>query len=782
MKPSTKKIFGDMIHRKVRTILTLLGIAIGVMGLSAINLATSQLSSSLAFISNTAVQPDIQFTTTATNASFASVLQQQPNVKIVQSEISVSTRWAIPSGHYSINVVGLANFQDVQVNKFELVEGNLPGPHQIVLESSDRAIAPIHVGDHISIDTPGATQQLTVSGFVRTEGRPSSLLLDRALGYMAQSDVASLFHISGVNSFLVRLVDHNQTDASTKALSRIFVTHHILIEGLVTGYYNQVSSTVNGVMSTIQVLSIIAFLLSVFLVLGTVTTLVTEQFRIIGTMKALGAQRGTVMKHYLGLVMAYGFVGTCIGLALGIAGGYYLVSYLGNLLTLDIGSLDISPLLLLESALIGIVIPVIAAVIPVFIGTRITVRQALSNYGLDAGSAGRGAGWVRFTRSISGFFPQTIQFGMRNLFRKRWRTVLTLCTLVIAGIAFLSVQITSYSFTTFLGQVFNIYHFDIVVSVPEPQPYARLQQIIAKVPGVKRTENLSWSYVTTRWGQAFLTGVQPDTQLYRKQLLAGRWFTSNDQDDVLLSKDAAQKSGLKIGDTISFHDSLHSANWHIIGIVKDYNGIGQNNLGVILAPIALTNAFHQLPADYSQTVMIQATSSNQNEVNALATRVDTAMSAAGLLPSESTAQQEILQNETRYNVVYALLYFVALIIALVGAIGLFNTLAMSVFERQREIGILRSMGARARNILQVFWTEALCLGLLSWLIALVLGVPAAHGFVLLLGRLLLPVPFAFNPPSLVWMLIFILGVASLASAIPVFGSVRLKAVQVLHYE
>ncbi len=782
MRPSTKKILGDIVHRKIRTILTLLGIAIGVMGLSAINLATGQLSHTLAFISDSAAQPDIQFTTAATDASIASILRQQPGVKIVQSETSVSTRWAIPSGHYSINIVGLADLQNVQINKFELVEGSLPGPQQIVLESSDRSIAPVHTGDRISVDVAGATRQLTVSGFVRTRGRPSSLLLGSALGYMAQSEVASLFHLAGVNTFLVRLVNSSQTDAATKALSQIFEAHHILIVGLTTGYYTQVSSTVNGVLGTMQVLSIIAFLLSLFLVLGTVTTLVTEQFKVIGTMKAIGAERRQVINHYARLVLTYGFVGTLLGLILGLVGGYYLVTYLGGLLNLDIGSLEISPLLLLLSGLIGIVVPLLASVVPIFIGTRITVQQALSNYGLDSGNAGQGTGWARFARASFGFFPQTIQVGIRNLFRKRWRTVLTLCTLAVAGMAFLSVQITSYSFTTFLSQVFDTYHFDIVVSVPTPQPYAKLQQIISRVPGVKQTENLSWSSVTTPWGRAFLTGVQPDTQLYRRQLLTGRWFADGDQNAVLISKDAAEKSGLKVGDTITVHDSLHSANWHIIGIVTDYNGIGQNSFGVILAPITLTNAFHHLPADYSQVVMIQSTNSNQSAINALATRVDAAMSAAGLLPGESTAQQEILQNETRYNVVYALLYVVALIIALVGAIGLFNTLAMNVFERQREIGILRAMGARTQNILQIFGAEALSLGLFSWLLAIVFGLPAAYGFVILLGKLLLPVPFAFNLPGLIWLLLFILVVATLASAGPVFGSARLKAVQTLHYE
>jgi len=68
------------------------------------------------------------------------------------------------------------------------------------------------------------------------------------------------------------------------------------------------------------------------------------------------------------------------------------------------------------------------------------------------------------------------------------------------------------------------------------------------------------------------------------------------------------------------------------------------------------------------------------------------------------------------------------------------------------------------------------------LIAIVLGIPAAYGFVLLLERLLLPIPFVFNPLSLLIMLGFILLVVALASIGPIVGATRAKIVQILQYE
>ena len=147
-----------------------------------------------------------------------------------------------------------------------------------------------------------------------------------------------------------------------------------------------------------------------------------------------------------------------------------------------------------------------------------------------------------------------------------------------------------------------------------------------------------------------------------------------------------------------------------------------------------------------------------------------------------TKQQTIQRNQSEFLILEVLLYAVAAIIAMVGAIGLSNTLAMSVLERRREVGILRSIGATGRKVAQVFWTEGITLGVVAWALAIALGIPAAYAFVQLLDQLILTMPFAFNPLSLIYMLAFILVVATLASLGPVWGATRIKIAQTLRYE
>jgi putative ABC transport system permease protein len=785
MSALTKKVIREITHRKVRSLLTIVGIAIGIIGFSAVSVASSQFSQSLAYSSNVTVQPDLQIYTEPTRSNLAQILQSQPNVKTVQPRGSIVTRWQIGQDSKLIQILGIPDFQTIKIGKFQLVEGKLPGANEIVLETGARTFADVQIGDTISIQAGKNYRNVKISGFVQTQGLAQASIGGKAWGYMDEPDFEGVFMRAGVTDFAIQINNYGQLYQTLDQLSNVIEAQHIKMTGSDVGRDTSVSDIANGLFQIMDLLSLIAILLSIILLVGTITSLIAEQIQAIGTMKAIGGGRGQIMRHYLALVTMYAVIGTVLGLVIGILAGYALSKYLGGLVSLNIGPLQVSPTQLLTGLAIGIVTPLLAALIPVLIGTRITVRQALSGYGVENNaSAGRGL-WSKFTRAIFGTLPQTMQYGMRNMFRKRLRSVLTLVTLAIAGAALLAVQTANFSFNNFLNQVYDTYHFDVSVSISDPIAQSTFQQILSTVPGIKRIEGINQDNATTNWGNAALTGVQPDTQIYHKDLVAGRWFSSSDPDNVvIISKDAADKSGLKVGNTVSFNVGRYKASWHIIGITRDYSQIGPGNFGVLLTTLTQMNRLEQFPDNYVQEVMIQSTNKapSQAYLDDLSRKVDNAMSAAGYLPDVQTPQDLIAQAQSKYQILYTLFDVVTIVIAIVGAVGLSNALMMSVLERRREIGILRSIGAVGRKVAQVFWTEGISIGLSAWVLALVLGIPAAYGFVQLQGRLLAPVPFAFNPMNMFVMLVVIIILAILASIGPVYAAMRVKIIQTLRYE
>ncbi len=158
------------------------------------------------------------------------------------------------------------------------------------------------------------------------------------------------------------------------------------------------------------------------------------------------------------------------------------------------------------------------------------------------------------------------------------------------------------------------------------------------------------------------------------------------------------------------------------------------------------------------------------------------LTGEGLAPVVTTNAQDIKRNQNQFQVLYLLLYAVAAIVALVGILGLFNTLTTSVLERRRGIGVLRSLGATGARVAAVFWIEGLALAGIAWALAVVLGLPAAYGFISLIGSVLIPIGFAFNPLNLLPMLIFTFAIATVASVIPALSAARLRVAETLRYE
>jgi putative ABC transport system permease protein len=590
MNALTKKAVRDATRRKLRTTLTVLGIAVGVMGLTAISLASGQFTSGLNAVNDTTGQPDIQFFTAPTTASVADTISRQPNVKTAKAETLASARWAIPSGHEPLNVVGLSDFRNLPFQQFSLTTGAFPGPDEILMESSAQSVTPFKVGDTINLQAGASNRGLKVSGLAHTPGSASATFTGRASGYMRESDLQSLFDIDGSNVVLVRLDDYGMRTATAKQLAQVLGDQNVVVLQTVVGrdVSGGSSSTVTAIFTIMQLLSVVALLLTVFLLLSTVTTLVTEQVPVIGTMKAIGARGGQVLRNYLTGVALYGVVGTLIGFVLGIGLGDLLYRYFAVNLGMDTSVLQIGPSLVITAVLVGVGVPLVAATVPVFLGTRITVRQALAGYGLSTGDQRRGRGWSSLIRTGFGFLPQAAQLGLRSLFRRRARALLTVSALAISGAAFLAVQTTTSSWNAVLSDVFASYRADVFAAMNNPQPYSSVRPLLANVPGVAHTEPLSQTPVTTRWGTAVLTGVVPDPVLYHKNVVAGRWLTGSDRDTALISQDSAQRSGLKVGDTIDFHTDLYSAHWQIVGIAKDLDN--PTGVGVLPSSTALSRS------------------------------------------------------------------------------------------------------------------------------------------------------------------------------------------------
>ena len=435
---------------------------------------------------------------------------------------------------------------------------------------------------------------------------------------------------------------------------------------------------------------------------------------------------------------------------------------------------------------VGLGLPIVAALVPLWLGTRITVRDALS-YGVSAGS---GAGPVSWLSRRVPWVPWTVWLGVFGTFRTRGRTALTLLTLCVAGICFLTVQTAATSVRATVGSVYGHWDADVDIQL-SPLPLNQARVRLQRLANVRQVERYAEGRTSTPWGTLDLWGVDPNTQIYRYRLTSGRWLRPSDRAVVLLSDDAAEKSGLKIGDILTVSNGGDTYRWTIIGTLDQ----ATDSIGGLGAAMTTTDALYQLDrieqagqTNLAASMMVRARDRSISAIDELTSAVDGAVSGARTGQhsqdngSVTTLAQESRRRRQSWDVLYLLLYIAALVVGTAGIVGLANALVTSMLERRREIGMLRAMGATSGRVAQVFWTEGLVLSGIAWAVSAMLGILPAYVFVRELRQNVLPAKFVVDATAFLVMLGAILTIAALASTLSAARASRMRIADILRYE
>jgi len=219
--------------------------------------------------------------------------------------------------------------------------------------------------------------------------------------------------------------------------------------------------------------------------------------------------------------------------------------------SIQLGPFSVDPWIVFLSLGVGFGVPLLAAFGPLWVGTSITVREAFAGYGISSGQSRR---QVHGSSERLGWLSQTTWLGLRGVFRRRERAILTLLTLTLAGATFLTVQCASFSTSRMIADITGSSHYDVEAYVPPDGTQAQtLITQIQALPNVKHVETeteVEHDGLTTQWGSVDMKGYQVDTQIYQPPILSGHWFTADDTNAVLINESFANVSGLQVGQTL----------------------------------------------------------------------------------------------------------------------------------------------------------------------------------------------------------------------------------------
>ena len=771
-----RKAYRDVTKRRVRSLLTIGAIAIGVAGIVAIVSTAQNLTRAQADAYVNASQADITFWVWDAPPKTALALKEIPNVAETELRNNYFTKCKWNGEYRDVYIWGL-NFSDQHINQIQLIDG-APKPGEFVAEVSVRDAFGAQAGDAITCRArDSSTRTLTLAGFASSPNYPSAAILNWATVYANAEDVQRLLNIGGANQALLKVDDMTQARETAREAARLLNRRGVSYGApTIRDPENYLGRReLDALFVLLSVFSVVGLVTSGFLVANTLAAMTAEQVGEIGVVKAIGGTRWQVLTVFVVAAILYGIGGTLIGIALGAIASWQLLAYIGSMLNLDI-RFAISPEGVALGSLVGIGVTIIGGLIPSLAGTSIRVKDALEAYGITS-TYGQG----RVDRLLQKIvvLPPLAAMSLRNLARRKTRSLITSLVIATAVATSLAAQSTSTSVDAAVDGLFQTYRADA---------WAWFDQWVGTnfaanfraVDGVHAVEVWSMGDAWVGPSRARLWGVPADTTMYIPRLVDGRWYRADESDVVVVSTDLAQEKNLRVDDMIEIEIGEARRSFRIVGITIDNSiFLGSTVAGKIFVPEETVErmqdrlgwaTFFALEFDAHDPITIEK---RLGELQAKFNRYQM---------GTDSAYREVRGAKEQSRILSLALYAMSLIIGGIGALGVLNTLTLNVLERRREIGVLRAIGAQDANLVQIFFAEALALGLGGWLVGVIIGFPLGQLLLNLMQSVLFHIDYIFTGSMVLASLVFALVLASIASLAPALGAARLRVGQVLRYE
>lgn len=493
-------------------------------------------------------------------------------------------------------------------------------------------------------------------------------------------------------------------------------------------------------------------------------------------MKAIGATRRQIKRIYRRTALLLGAIGAVLGAGLGILLANAVVSFFGSRFYGITAGFHVDATILAASLLVGLVGPALAALPAIRRASRLPLAEALSATGAAVGGQGMIDRGLRHIR----FLPRGAQIGLRGAARRKRRMVATAVQIALAvGILLgsLSLGKAVANMSTFF---FDRLHYDVWAQTYASKPFnTTAQKAITSIPGVRAAQPLLTNNARIAGTDTQLYGLA-ERPLYTPQLIAGRWYSPSEARAnahvAVIYRSLADKAHVAVGGSIQAQTAAGPVSLRVVGINSNAAGTG-----LVILPLGTLQSALHTPGQVNN-YWISTTSQDHATIDKITTRIEDTLTASG---NQSTTSERYIQKRDNIAANAGLTTtatMLGLLIVAISLVGLVNAITMSVIERTREIGMLRCVGARGKDVRRIFTVEGLTVALLGWLLGVALGWAIGHGLVSLTASLVkVDMAFIFPAANIAITLIGTVVLALLVLLAPVRRATHLKPGDALRY-
>jgi putative ABC transport system permease protein len=652
----------------------------------------------------------------------------------------------------------------------ELLSGSAPaGPGEVAIDATSAAEHDIALGSTIDILFRGPTREFTVVGTVgfggeKDLGGTTSAYFETktaqdVLGFAGQYESINVRAEDGVSDAALAERLDAQVPDGTEAVTGATVAEESA---------EAISAELEFVSILFSVFAGVALFVGAFIIWNTFTMIVTQRSREIALLRAVGATRRQVMRTLMTEALLLGAAASAIGIALGVAvatGLNALMDAVG--FSLPSTSMQIGGRTVAISMLVGTVVTVASALVPARRATKVLPVEALREAtpgskrpslkriaagaalgglgvaGVLAGLYGGGGmklfglgtlagivgviallpavslplarliGWPLRFRGMSGELAQ------QNAQRNPQRTAATAAALMIGLTLVVSTGVFASSLKASFGDVLaGQTNADLFVSTSSTQAEGFSPEVTKTVAAVEGVETVS----ANGWGEARFAGsdssysaIDPATasDVMNLGVTAGS-VEDLGTDGVVVSESTAKANGWEVGDDVTAE--FASTGKHTLDIVGIFDGKGWIADNYIISLDTQTAvAGQQLTA--AALVLVEEGA----DLDAVKADIDDALAAH---PDARVLDQQEFE-EVAGGFIDKILTFVTVMLLLaviIALLGIVNTLVLSVFERTRELGLLRAVGMTRGQVRAMVRWESVVISLIGAITGAALGI------------------------------------------------------------
>ncbi|MEV6959233.1 ABC transporter permease [Streptomyces sp. NPDC051207] len=661
------------------------------------------------------------------------------------------------------------NYWGAKDPRYPLVAGHAPkGPGEILIDAETADRAGYQVGDTVRMSVDGPVLTPVVTGIFTTDD--GNVAAGGSLALFDTATAQRLFGKEGTYDEIAVAAKAGVTQAALKAeLDRALpkdVTKTITGERLADDQAEAIAASMGGMRQGLLVFAGIALFVGTFIIANTFTMLVAQRTRELALLRAVGASRRQVTRSVLIEAFVVGVAAAVTGLLAGIGIGAGLRSLMGSLgATVPDGPLVVTPGTVGTALAVGVLVTMLAAWLPgrraakippvaamssvhakattkslvlrntlgaLFSAAGVAVVLAATTMNGSDGQAPMGLGAVLLIIGvfiltpllsrpmIAAAAPVLRVFGIsgklarQNSVRNPRRTAATASALMIGLTLITGMTVMAGSLQKSIDKMASAaIRADYVVSMANGNPLSPdVEKKLRQTDGVTATSPLRNAPSRIDGETEYLTGVDGSTigELTDLEMETGAFEVGGSR--VVVDDDTAKTHGWRTGSafTVSYEDG-EKQRLTVAGVY-----VGNEMIRGIMLDTATLTPHQSDPADMQ--VMVKTSAGASDAVK------DRLEKTLGSNPAMRVQDKKDISNDIAQmftlmlNMVYGLLAM-AVIVAVLGVI---NTLAMSVFERSQEIGMLRAIGLDRRGIKRMVRLESLVISLFGGVLGIGLGV------------------------------------------------------------